>query len=103
MANQIPVPNHTVTLSVDEHGNFTFAPTLLRVDQGESIQFNCAGSFEVMFKERSPGNRLYLWEGDSILTIDPDAEYAVYHYAAAIKKGDRVFLDAACGDIAVGT
>jgi len=93
--------DHTVKLMVDGKGNFTYHPTLLRVRPGDTIQFDYDGHWEIMFKERTPGNKLFLWQDDSILTINANAEYAVYHYAAAVKKGNRVFLDSACGDIAV--
>jgi hypothetical protein len=99
---QMPAADHVVTLTVDTNGNFTYSPTLLRADQGETIRFQCVGHWEIMFKEKSPGDRLFLWHDDSLLTIREDAEYAVYHYAAAVNRGDRVFLDSACGDIAVG-
>ena len=101
--NNLPAPDHTVTLTVDANGNFTYSPTLLRVEHGDTVQFDYAGHFEIMFKERTPGDKLFLWQDDSLLTIREDAEYAVYHYAAAVKRGNRVFLDSACGDIAVET
>src|SRR5882724_11907012 len=71
-------PDHTVTLTVDAKGNFTYSPTLLRVEPGDTIQFDYDGHFEIMFKERTPGDKLFLWQDDSILTINQNAEYAVY-------------------------
>jgi hypothetical protein len=92
--------NHTVKLIVQD-GNFTYLPTMLRVKEGETVEFQSDGPFEIMFKERTPGDKLFLSERDPILTINEDAEYAVYHYAAATHDGVHVFLDSACGDIAV--
>src|SRR5438874_13621526 len=85
--------HHKVTLIVDAKGNFTYSPTMLRVKPLDTIEFEYDGEFEVMFKERTPGNKLALWQNDSMLTIKANAEYAVYHYAAAVRKGERVFLD----------
>ena len=94
--------DHIIIIVVQD-GHFTYVPTLLRVKQGDTVEFRSHGSFEVMFKKQSPGDKLFLTDHDPILTIDKEAEYAVYHYAAAIQDGQHVFLDSACGDIAVET
>jgi plastocyanin len=95
---------HKIEITIDEKGNFTYCPTFLRVLPGDEITFKYLSGdhFEVVFKEKSPGDRLYLWEGDPKMKIREDAEYAIYHYAAAGFTCNRVFLDSACGDIGVG-
>src|SRR5262249_11489929 len=58
---------HFVDLMVDK-GNFTYKPTMLRVKQGDKVTFRYDGpSFEIMFKERSPGE-LFRWNEDATLT-----------------------------------
>ena|SRR2546422_202797 len=93
-----------VTITVTKTGDFTYDPTLLRVGRRQRVKFVCPSGphFEVMFKDQSPGDDLFLSESNRILTIRPDAPYGVYHYSAAVYNGNRVFIDSACGDIGVG-
>jgi plastocyanin len=97
--------DHEVELSVNESGEFTYDPSFVRVKRGDTVTFgNPNGhSFAVMFKDQSPGNKLSLSDRDPTITIDSDAPYAVYHYAAAVFDGNkgRVHLDSGCGDIGV--
>jgi len=96
---------HPVTLKINGNGEFTYDPSFVRVSRGDTVTFrNPDGhSFAVMFKEQSPGNKLSLSDRDPTITIDSDAPYAVYHYAAAVFDGNksRVHLDSGCGDIGV--
>ncbi len=93
---------HAVTLSVNDKGEFTYAPSFVRVKQGDTITFSNPDhhSFAVMFKDRSPGDKLSLSDADPTITIDSKAPYAVYHYAAAIYN-IKVHLDSGCGDVGV--
>jgi plastocyanin len=93
--------NHAVTITVDGDGNFNYNPSFVRVVRGDTITFNYDGRFEVAFEDRSPGDKLYLWEGSKTLTISNEAGYGVYHYAVAVLKGDRVFVDPSSGSIGV--
>ncbi len=95
--------NHAVKLSVDEDGQFTYSPSFVRVKHRDTITFSNDEhhSFAVMFKDQSPGDRLSLSDLDPTITIDYDAPYAVYHYAAAIFDRTKVHLDSGCGDVGV--
>ena len=97
--------NFNVKITVDNKGNFTYDPSFVRVTHGDHIAFSLTNPshlhFEVIFKERTPGDKLYLWEGDNTLEIEEDAPYGLYHYAAAVYTGSRVFMDSGCGDVGV--
>ena len=94
---------HQVKLSVNQYGEFTYTPSFVRVNRGDKITFsNPEGhSFAVMFKDQSPGDKLSLSNLHPTITIDDDAPYAVYHYAAAIFDTINVHLDSGCGDVGV--
>ncbi len=97
--------DYKVKITVDDKGNFTYDPSFIRVTYEDRITFTLTNSshqhFEVIFKERTPGDKLYLWEGDRTLKIEQDAPYGLYHYAAAVFTGSRVFMDSGCGDVGV--
>jgi plastocyanin len=97
--------NHPVTLKINENGEFTYDPSFVRVKRRDTVTFsNPDGhAFAVMFKDRSPGNKLSLSNQDPTITIDDDAPYAVYHYAAAISNAVKgtIHLDSGCGDVGV--
>jgi plastocyanin len=95
--------DHPVKLSVNKNGEFTYSPSFVRVKHSDTITFsNPDGhSFAVMFKDQSPGDRLSLSNNDPTMTIDDNASYAVYHYAAAIFDTINVHLDSGCGDVGV--
>jgi hypothetical protein len=99
-----------IRIQVDENGNFTYTPSFLRARLGDTITFTCDDQFEVMFKDRSPGDRFFFSEQDATLQLPPmDAAIStqvvgMYHFAAAVysHRAKRVFLDSGCGDIGVG-
>lgn len=100
-----------ISISVDGQGNFTYNPSSYRATQGEMITFTSEGNrpFEVSFVGRTPGNKMYLSNEDPTLTIGEvyrdgaeNTLYGVYRYVATIWDGQRVWVDAACGDISVG-
>ena len=95
--------NHPIRLKVNQDGEFTYDPSFVRAKRGETITFSNPDkhAFAVMFKDRSPGDRLSLSDKHPTLKIDDDAPYAVYHYAAAIFDTIQVHLDSGCGDVGV--
>jgi hypothetical protein len=109
------VPTHyDITLSVDKKGNFTYSPTHLRARPNDTVSFvtSPAGlKFEVMFKNRSPGNRTHIRHDtpqdqggeDDVRPgqLECGDDYGLFKYAAAIFDGTNVFIDTGCGDIGV--
>lgn len=95
--------NHSVELRINGDGEFTYDPSFVRVKRGHTITFcNPDGhSFAVMFKDRSPGDKLTLSNLNPKLKIQKDAPYGVYHYAAAISDMKELYLDSGCGDVGV--
>ncbi|PYT19325.1 MAG: hypothetical protein DMG59_00715 [Acidobacteria bacterium] len=102
-------PDARITISVDpDTGNFTYTPTHIRVvftDVKTScvLEFKTPNDepFEVMFKDRTPGNKMHLNERDRDLTITNETPAGLYPYAAALSVKGRTFIDVGCGDISV--
>ena len=102
---------HTISLYVDSSGNFAYLPKLYRAYGGEEITFKCLNGtpFEVVFKDQTPGDKLYLSDQDPTITIndyEDNSNYRVFEYCCAIDTTvdgkPRVFLDATSGSIGVG-
>jgi plastocyanin len=96
--------NHPVQISVNPNGHFTYSPSHVRAKNGDTVTFttNPTQPFEVAFKDKSPGDKLFLSQVNNQLTIRVSAA-GIYHYAAAIYDSSqgRVFLDSGCGDVGV--
>ena len=94
---------HHVRISVDRHGNFTYAPSFLNVEPGDRVRFSSPSpNFAIVFKGASPGDKLALSDGDPNLEIGEDAALGIYSYGAAVFTGSQLFLDPSSGDIGVG-
>jgi hypothetical protein len=109
----MPNPDHTIKIAVDASGNFTYTPTHLRAKKNETINFDTdptGGNFEVMFKDRTPGDRIHINKNTqknkgpagNMGHLQCTNDAGVYQYAAAVYDGTNVFIDAGCGDVGVG-
>jgi len=110
--SMLPGGDHPVIITVSSEGEFTYSPTHVRARKGDTVTFDALGKpFEVVFKNHSPGKRLYLAKNRhnlddrtaARLTIEDHVPNGIYQYAAAVFDEDRgrVYLDSGCGDIGV--
>ena len=88
-------------------GNFVYTPSLLRVSPGDTIEWRADHAFVVSFKEGTPINDMEVFgsQVDGVYTTGqqtvPSGKQGHYHYAAALAKDDRVFIDSQCPHISV--
>ena len=108
MADQASV----ISIRVSEDGDFYYEPSVKNVKQGQSVTWTCAqGPFALSFKDQTPFAQLNLQatKGDSAnawsVTSHPARVAAPghFHYAVALYVNGRVYLDAGCPEIVVGT
>ena len=98
---------HDVKIFVAQGGHFTYSPSHVRAKKGDTVTFSTTQAtqqhFEVVFKDKSPGDKLFLSPGVGNDLITINASPGIYHYAAAIYDSEleRVFLDSGCGDVGV--
>lgn len=110
------MPKHfVITISVDVDGNFTYSPTHLRAAPNDTVSFATSPAglkFEVMFQNRTPGNRTHIRHntqenqggggGTAPGHLKCGNDPGLYKYATAVFDGTNVFIDTGCGDIGVG-
>ena len=107
--------DHKISISVDANGNFTYSPSVLRVDLtgSDNVTWNCEqGPFSVVFTGQTPLDQLSAqgtehgreWSTGKV-DVDQEASPGHYHYAVAVFTNAhspvRVHLDAACPEIIV--
>ena len=102
--------DNVITIKVNEHGDFTYDPSVKHVKPGETITWTSTqGPFAICFKDRTPFDHL---NHHAIRGAESNS-WAVssrpmrvtksghFHYAVAIYADGKVFLDAGCPEIIV--
>ncbi len=96
--NLVPTPGSPGT----KGGNFVYFPSLLRCSPGDTIEWKSSHPFALTFIDQTPTDEVELF-GD-VGTTGPHTITATsgqFHYAVAVFKGGRVFMDASCPHISV--
>ena len=105
-----------IEIEVDQDGNFTYHPALLRASVGASIGWSCSdGIFTVRFAEGSPFDQIDFYglesgAGIHRLFSTPYVEATqaikgrVYHYHVAVQRADPsgnpvIYIDSGCPGI----
>jgi len=92
---------HIIRIDVDDCGNMTYTPSMLRVAAGDTVQWRCPlGPFAIMFKETSPfkeGMDAFARDAGTLSSPRYVADTkGQFHYAVAVYDGSRVHMDAGC-------
>jgi plastocyanin len=104
--------DNVILIKVIDDGDFHYQPSVKNVKLGQSVTWTCAqGPFSISFKDRTPFGRTNLHatkpEGSDswYVTSAPakTSELGHFHYAVAIFTNDRVYLDAGCPEVILGT
>lgn len=90
--------NHTVTITVDSDGNFTYENPLIWVDRGDTIVWECTNKcpFAVYFGWDSPlkKGRFNAAKGNKISTVVPEnAPPGHYNYTSAVFLDGEIWMD----------
>ena len=96
--NLNPTPGSPGTKS----GNFVYLPSLLRCNPGDTVEWRCAHPFSLTFIDVTPTDEVELFADSG--TTGPHTITAAsgqFHYAVAVYKHPRVFMDASCPHISV--
>jgi hypothetical protein len=102
--------NRIVTIHVNELGEFTYEPAVLRIQSGASVSWQCSdGRFVLSFGRRTPLEGVVEVasqpQGDLWRTppqrIDPMRPVGVYSYSVAVASGDGIWLDAFCPSVII--
>ena len=92
--------NYTIQIDVDDRDNMTYIPSMLRVTEGDTVQWCCpSGAFAVMFKDGSPftkGMDTFSCQGTPSNPMTVANVKGQFHYAVAVFDERRVHLDAGC-------
>jgi hypothetical protein len=92
--------NHMIRIEFDPKGNFTYVPSLLRVEATDTVQWRClTAPFTIMFKNTTPfveGMEAYAQAGVPSTPLTVADVKGHFHYAVAVFDGTRVLLDAGC-------
>ena len=99
--------DYTVKISVDDNGNFSYQNAVVRVQAGDSVAWECAHSFSVSF-QRTPFNSTVFHShnggslGKTTGSETVQGPLGVYHYAVAVAKNDKVWINSGCPEVDVG-
>lgn len=96
---------HTISISLDPStGSFTYSPSTVRATATDTIQWQSAMPFALMFLDQTPIGQMEVCGppplGFPPFQIDGQAE-GHYHYAVAVWDGARVHIDSGCPDIII--
>ena len=89
---------HTITITVDNDGNFSYDNPLIWVDRRDTIVWECANHcpFAIHIGWNSPlkKGRYRSVKGDSITTVVPDdAQPGNYSYTVAVYLDGEIWTD----------
>lgn len=95
-----------ITIEVDDAGNFTYHPALLRVKRGQSVTFDSPHRFRASFGSRTPFDGVLEFTngtgGRVTAKIDLGAALGVYKYGVVVLSADaQLFMDGFCPEIIV--
>ena len=92
--------NHTIQIHVDARGSMTYAPSMLRVKAGDTVQWcSPSGPFAIILKDASPfidGMDAYSCAGRPSEPLTVADVKGQFHYAVAVFDGVRIHLEAGC-------
>jgi hypothetical protein len=102
--------NRVVTIHVNELGEFTYEPAVLRIQAGALVSWQCPdGKFVLSFGRQTPLEGVVevasehqgdFWRTPS-LRIDPMRPVGVYSYSVAVANDDGIWLDAFCPSVII--
>lgn len=98
MAKSKNPQTHTVTITVDVNGHFTYVNPLIWVDRGDTIVWECTNKyrFAVHVGWDSPldKGRYHTPEKEKIVaTVPTDARPGYYRYTVAVCDGTNIWTD----------
>ena len=103
---------HVVSIRVNEDGDFCYDPSVKNIKRGHSVTWTSTqGPFALSFKRKTPVSQLHLQarkaKGSESWSVTSRpakvSEPGHFHYAVALCVDGKVFLDASCPEIIVGT
>src|SRR5580704_4798555 len=90
----------TIKIEVDDQGNFTYYPSMLRVSAGDTIQWECPQHpFAILFKSTTPFLEGMDAHGQAGQLSEPRTVADVkghFSYAVAVFAFGQVRLDCSC-------
>ena len=103
---------HVVSIRVNEDGDFCYDPSVKNIKRGQSVTWTSTqGPFALSFRSRTPVSQIHLQSKKAgsanawSITSRPAkvSEPGHFHYAVALCMDGKVYLDASCPEIVVGT
>jgi|HubBroStandDraft_1064217.scaffolds.fasta_scaffold37907_3 plastocyanin len=99
---------YQIAVTVDNNGNFTYSPSTLHVQPGDTVEWQCPTPFTIMFKDDGTpiGNMTLYGQASgpgyatSPATVCAGAS-GHFHYAVAVwsPANNKVQLDSGCPDL----